>query len=328
MSAVHGRENRKLRQLVRAFRALLAAGVVGLWAQPGAAQSAPHWPDNPFALTLSSDLFPAAQEYRFDKAVRVFGEAMGGIGDDLFDIATFPLRDPATFGSFALGIGALVLVDKPTTTLYQQTLVPIGTRIDIPTIFPSSFITRDEQYVGAAIAGTYAYGLAANDERAQVAALLAAKAVLYSYFTSHVVLKAAFGRNRPVPDLASHTGPKGGFSTSPFEFFNSTGVHFNSVVQGTGMPSFHFTLYFSTARVYAGVYDNWVVPYGLATALALQSAEGHNHWVSDMVAGALIGTGIGNVVLSNYEDRKREAMGMVTPVVSSKGAGLMYQLRF
>ncbi len=94
------------------------------------------------------------------------------------------------------------------------------------------------------------------------------------------------------------------------------------------MPSFHFTLYFSTARVYAGVYDNWIIPYGIAAALALNSAEGHNHWVSDMVAGALIGTGIGQIVLSNYDERKREAMGMVIPIVSSKGVGAAFQMNF
>lgn len=316
-----------MRVLQAAKRAVTAAAisVAPLGAQ---AQSAPQWIDNPFAYTLSQDLFQPTQEYRFEKATRVLGEALGGIGDDLFDIATFPLRDPATFGTFALGVGALVLVDKPTTIAYQQTLVPIGEKFDAPKLFSSSFITRDEQWVAAAIAGTYGYGLAANDERAQVAALLASKAVMYSYVTSHLVLKAAFGRDRPVKDLANHTGPSGDYSTSPFSFFNSTGVHFNSVVAGTGMPSYHFTLYFSTARVYAGVYDNWLVPYGLATALALQSAEGHNHWVSDMVAGALIGTGIGNVVLSNYENRKRDAMGVVVPMVSTKSAGLSYQLRF
>jgi len=94
------------------------------------------------------------------------------------------------------------------------------------------------------------------------------------------------------------------------------------------MPSFHFTMYFSTARVYSGVYDNYLIPYGLAAALALQSADGHNHWVSDMVAGALIGTGIGNVVLNNYQERRDGINISFTPIASSKGAGLGFQMTF
>jgi len=42
----------------------------------------------------------------------------------------------------------------------------------------------------------------------------------------------------------------------------------------------------------------------------------------------LIGTGIGNVVLNNYENRKRETVGMVVPIVSSKGDGAAFQMNF
>lgn len=314
-------------------RTLIAAATLAVCTQAAAAQDfdtqkALFWPSNPFALTLDDELFPATPEYRFEKAERVFVESLSGIGQDLFDIASFPVRDPMTFGAYALGVAALTLVDTPTTTLYQQTILPIGEKFDLPRPFDIPHLTVDEQYIGLGIAGTYAYGLAANDERAQVAALLSSKAVIYSYLTSHVLLKAAFGRLRPVQDLKDHTGPTGVFTTNPFEFFKGSGVHFDSNPHGTGMPSFHFTLYFATARVYSGVYDNYLIPYGIAAALALNSAEGHNHWVSDMAAGALIGTGIGNVVLNNYDDRKREKYGTFMPIVSSRGVGLGYSLSF
>lgn len=286
------------------------------------------WPTNPFSVSLEDDLFQDTAEYRFEKAQRVFVESYSGIGQELFDIASFPVREPMTFGAYALGVAALTLVDKQTTTLYQQTVLPIGEAFDLPRPFDIPHITTDEQYIGLGIAGTYAFGLVANDERAQVAALLSTKAIAYSYLTSHVLLKAGFGRLRPVSDLKGHKGPTGVFTTDPFDFFQGTGVHFDSNPLGTGMPSFHFTLYFSTARVYSGVYDNYLIPYGIAAALALNSAEGHNHWVSDMVAGALIGTGIGNVVLNNYENRKRESFGTVLPFASSKGVGLGYHLTF
>lgn len=287
-----------------------------------------RWPDNPFAPTLADDLFAPTNENRFDKAGRVFVETMGGIDNELFQIATYPLRDPVTFGTFALGIGGLMLVDRQTTTLYQQTLPPIGRQFDLPRLTNISFLTADEEWIALGMAGTYAYGIAANDERAQVAALLAGKAVAYSYLTSHIILKAALGRKRPVQDLANHTGDPGVYTTDPFDFFNWNGVHFDSTAAATGMPSYHFTMYFAAARVYSGVYDNYLIPYGIAAAIALQSAEGHNHWVSDMAAGALIGTGIGNVVLGSYEDRRRESFGTVTPIVSTEGVGLNWQMSF
>ncbi|RME18841.1 MAG: phosphatase PAP2 family protein [Alphaproteobacteria bacterium] len=314
--------------------ALLAASLLPVAAGAARAEglSAGVWPRNPFAFTLSDEIFTAPEAPRFETAARIAGDGLATIGADLADIFTFPMRDPGAFAAYALGVGALVLIDRPTTIAYQETLVPLGKRINLPPLVDMSGwpinVSVDEQYVGAAVAGTWAYGVLANDERAQVAAMLSAKAFGYSYLTSHVLLKAAFGRNRPVPGLRGHRGPVGDYTTSPFDFFNAPGINLSSVTAGTGMPSFHFTMYYSTARVYAGVYDNWLVPYALATALALQSAEGHHHWVSDMVAGALIGTGIGNVVLSNYQDRRRERLGTLTPVVSSKGAGVLYQLRF
>jgi hypothetical protein len=307
---------------------LSAIAVLAMSVQASAQNGTFAWPDNPFALTLSDDLFLPTDELRFEKATRVFVDSMSGIGDEVLQIATYPVRDPWSFGAFALGIGGLVLIDRPTTTIYQKTILPIGEKFDLPRPFEIPHISTDEQYVAGAILGSYAWGFAANDERAQVAALLATKAVVYSYVTSHVLLKAGFGRLRPVTDLEGHTGPTGAFTTSPFDFFQGTGVHLDSDPLGTALPSFHFTLYFSTARIYSGVYDNYLIPYGVAAALALNSAEGHNHWVSDMVAGALIGTGIGNVILNGYENRRNESFGVVMPVVSSKGVGLNYSLNF
>ena len=286
------------------------------------------WPDNPFAPTLSDALFVDTGEARFEKAGRVIVQSMSGIGSELGDIASFPARNPGAFGAFALGVGALLLIDEPATKLYQKTFVPIGKKFDLPELVDIDNLTIDAQYLALGVAGTYAYGIVANDERSQVAALLATKAVAYSYLTSHVILKTAFGRLRPVSDLENHTGPTGDFSTSPFNFFNSTGVHFDTHPHATAMPSFHFTMYFSTARVYSGVYDNYFIPYGIAAALALQSAEGHNHWVSDMVAGALIGTGIGNVILNNYEERRGAIDMSFAPIASSKGAGFGFQMTF
>lgn len=320
----------KLRRICGAV-ALTTLSATGASVAPAVAQDSLanfSWPENPFAPTLSDALFIDTGENRFEKAGRVLVQSLGGVGDELADIFTFPVRDPATLGTYALGIGALILVDKQTTTFYQKTVVPIGEKITFASPVGFPFIFGDGEIIVLGLAGTYAFGVLANDERSQVAALLASKAVAYSYLTSHVILKTAFGRLRPVDDLENHTGPTGDFTTSPYQFLKSTGIHFDSHAYATGMPSFHFTMYFSTARVYSGVYDNYVIPYGIAAALALGSAEGHNHWVSDMVAGALIGTAIGNVILNNYEDRRSDINASFMPIASSKGVGVGFQMSF
>jgi hypothetical protein len=70
------------------------------------------------------------------------------------------------------------------------------------------------------------------------------------------------------------------------------------------MPSFHFTMFFSVARVYARSYDNYWLPYVVAAGMLGSDITGHRHWVSDMVAGALLGTFIGNRVYDSHMKRK------------------------
>lgn len=332
MTSIRGRVPLRNASTAVLRRTRLALFVVAFGStQAQASDSLPGfvWPENPFALTLSDHIFVATEEARLEKAGRVFVDSMSGIGDEVTGIFTYPVRDPLTFGAYALGVGALTLVDRPLTAFYQDHVVPAVGGFDLPKPqWVPGWMSVDQFYVGAAVAGTYAYGLAANDERSQVAALLTTKAIAYSYLTSHVLLKAGFGRLRPVPNLSTHTGDAGDYSTSPFDWFVGNGINFNSVTYGTAMPSFHFTMYFAMARVYSGVYDNYLIPYAAAAALALNSAEGHNHWASDMVAGALIGTGIGNLVLNNYEDRKLGHTGILMPVVTSESVGLQFQISF
>lgn len=318
------------RDSARALKSAMVGFLLSLTAGTVQAQSGPflgRLADNPFAFTLSDDLFPVTVESRADKAARVFSDNFTTFDEDLYDFISFPVRKPLTFGAYAAGIGALTLVDRQTTMAYQEAVVPLGRKINLPNLDFVPFVSSDGEYILGVIGATYAYGLLANDEKSQAAALMATKAVAYSYLVSHVILKTGFGRSRPVPSLRTQSS-FGPWTTNPYKFFGATDVHFPSRAAATAMPSFHFTLYYSTARVYAGVYDNYLIPYTAATLLALSSAEGHNHWVSDMVAGALIGTAIGNVILTNYDDQKRNQFSSVVPYVTRDGAGVSFQMRF
>ena len=117
------------------------------------------------------------------------------------------------------------------------------------------------------------------------------------------------------------------FTTNPLDFGNYHGVDLLSDAYGTAMPSFHTTLYFSVARVYAGVYDNYWVPYSVAGVLFASNIKGHRHWVSDMVAAAFIGTVIGEVVLDGYYGSQAQSIS-ITPLVSSEEVGMYFSKSF
>jgi membrane-associated phospholipid phosphatase len=270
------------------------------------------------------------QENRFDISAGILEDAFFTIDDDLRGIFRYPFENSEATGLFLLGIGALVLADKPLTSFYQDKVEPVFDGFSLPplNLGPSfSAFSRESQYVYAGIAGSYALGVALNDEKAQTAAVLATKAVAYSYLTSHVLLKSAIGRNRPVQNLSGFEGDPGDFTTDPLDFGNYHGVDLLTDAYGTAMPSFHTTLYFSVARVYAGVYDNYWVPYSLAGVLFASNIKGHRHWVSDMVAAAFIGTAIGEVVLDGHYGSQKSPVA-ITPYAANDKVGVYFSKNF
>lgn len=291
---------------------------------------------------IPSSLFIDTGENRFHKAGRTFAQSIGGlqgVGDDLADIGLFPLREPLLFGAAVLSLGVLVSNDFEVTSYYQNRIEPLFDGFSIAPIIPRFGLSglpnigAEGQYLLAGIGLTYAAGFAFNDERAQVAALLSTKAVAYSYLVSHVLLKPVFGRLRPLPDLSSYAGQNNfvdsaGRSPNPYQWGNPKKLTLRSTSYATAMPSFHYTMYFAVARVYSGVYDNSILPYVAAGVLSVANIRGHNHWVSDMAAGAIIGTVIGQSILDNYVERRGGISTSFTPIVSSSGFGARVTVSF
>ena len=77
-------------------------------------------------------------------------------------------------------------------------------------------------------------------------------------------------------------------------------MYFRSAADGTAMPSWHSALYFSIARVMSLEFDNVWIPYTVSMFPLLYDIDGHRHWVSDLVAGAVVGSLIGTLVFENY----------------------------
>lgn len=308
-----------------AATAIGLAGVAGADAMPEGFDAGFAFDDGPIRLSFGPDL---------ERSGELIWDGIRTVDEDLLGIARLPLDYPKAFGVAALGLGALIVADVPVTQAYQDTIERGLSGFVLPDLnLPWSDPIEDlgfvyeDVYIMTGIAGAYAYGVATGNEQHQQAGILATKALAYSVITTQVVLKTIFGRNRPYDDLANAVETEGPQTIDPFDFGNSNGVKIQPTLEGTAFPSYHFTQYAAVAHTLSGVYDDAVWPYVAMGVVAASRIEGHNHWVSDMVAGTLLGIGIGEVVLRNA-DALRVGEFDATPSVSQNGLGFTLSRQF
>lgn len=269
-----------------------------------------------FCLTFSSTAVRAegvgadvAAVGRPDGRAEILRDSINRIPEDISRIVSFPVDHPDEFKMAVLGVGALVLLDKPITKFYQYHVETPLSGFHLPDS-PIDSREKGTIYSGSdgwlllGVGGTYIGGLVFDSETTQMAGLQSAKAIAYSYVVSQLVLKSITGRNRPI-SWANNGKPDGVFTDNPYQFGNFHAPRTSPASYATAMPSFHFTMFFAVAKVYQRAYDNYLIPYSLMTIGLASNIQGHKHWVSDMVAGALIGTAIGIVVTEEYFSDKK-----------------------
>lgn len=260
--------------------------------------------------------------------VDVLSDAVSRVPDELSRIVRYPFDETDEFERYALGVGLLVLLDKPVTKLYQQHVeTPLsGFKLpDPPKLFPQSVGAGADGWMLLGIAGTYVSGVVTGDVTAQKTGIAASKAVAYSYVISQLILKSITGRNRPNPALgtASAMPP---YTDNPYDWGHVHAPVAASTANATSFPSFHFTAFFAAAKVYQEAYGNFWVPYSVMTIGLASNIRGHHHWVSDMAAGGLIGTLIGSSVSKNYFGESSKFK--LTPTVGQGGPGMLASYRF
>jgi membrane-associated phospholipid phosphatase len=176
------------------------------------------------------------------------------------------------------------------------------------------------------ILGAYAvFGLAAKDRNAMNVAVDGALASAIAAGIVVNVSKVVVGRARP----NAGEGP----------------AHFDPFSSDASFPSGHTTQAFAVASVIAA-HDGrlWVsvAAYGLAGSVGLARIHEDAHWASDVLAGAILGTVVGNAVVKvNGRMRKRISDDPVpavtpapgttltlTPVLLRKGGGLSFGASF
>lgn len=205
------------------------------------------------------------------------------------------------------GIIGLIALDKVTTKFYQEN---IETSIDykLPNINligagrGKEWFSGENAYLTYPIISIYLGSFLSNKEKGQYAAINALKAIQYSTLITQISLKTIFGRNRPNRPLSeTATAP---FTNNNWDFFNPRKEFLFASSEASSLPSLHTTVYFALAKIFQMEYNNYWIPYGLMSVAWLSNIKSHNHWVSDIVLGGIVGTIIGkSIVLSSRKKR-------------------------
>lgn len=253
---------------------------------------------------------PTTDRNHFQTAGYVFKTSFNTIPSDFVFLGKEFSDDWKKTGYYAAGVLGLIATDKITTKAFQNIEKNIDYRL--PNLTPhflrdskNMWINNTENtYLTYPIIGIYLGSLFTNNEKGQFVGVNAFKAIAYSTLITQVTLKTVFGRNRP--EFPLNTNTKGyPFTNNNWDFFNGRE---NEILlsdpKATAMPSLHVTTYFALAKVLQMEFDNYWVPYGLMTAVFFSNVKGHQHWVSDMVVGGIIGTLIGrSIVRSSWKAR-------------------------
>ena len=238
------------------------------------------------------------------------------VDDDAVEIIRRPWQNPNRIAN-GVKLFALITTDYNTTQFFQRNIEPLDeyviNAVKFPSLYPNIPVLREwaaglDGYMYTGVVAMYTTGFIIGNEKMQEAGALTTKAIMESYVVSHLILKTLVARHRPARMLGDYSesdyDSSYPFVHSPLDFFNWHRPFFHSDPYGTGFPSYHATMFFAFASVNSKVFGNSWIPYTLACGALLYGSRGHNHWVSELVAGAVIGEFIGKVVYENYHKEK------------------------
>ncbi|MFA5879534.1 MAG: phosphatase PAP2 family protein [Candidatus Margulisiibacteriota bacterium] len=200
------------------------------------------------------------------------------IADDLFWVVTNPIKFISDQNLYLWAVPAIMFAfDQPLYNFYSKDVEPVAKQWPIK--FNDDFIFKSMQVV-------HLVNSALNNNDIRTVNYALGEAMVDAYFISQTV-KHIFGRARPPTGLG------------PYSWF-----HFSLNPEGpfTSFFSTHATVYFSASTILGKYFKNEILG-DLIGVLAFLSLEGHNHWVSDMVVGYLVGKCIGSYVWEKCSNR-------------------------
>lgn len=225
------------------------------------------------------------------------------LGEDVLHEITAPARwNRREWGGFSLavlGVGVAATLDRSISNSVQRTRSSFQDNL-ARTVAP---LGAQDSFV--LLGGFYALGsLRGDDEERQVAEDGLAASLVAGGLVAPAV-KYIAGRARPRQNQGA----------SNFDFFESHNQSF---------PSGHATQAFAVASVIATHYPSpWVeaLSYGAATLVGYARIRQRAHFLSDVTAGALIGTAVGRSVTHFNDDRRagKPTRIVVMPTVGPDG---------
>ena len=94
------------------------------------------------------------------------------------------------------------------------------------------------------------------------------------------------------------------------------------------MPSVHTSSAFAMITVIAKQYNYWwvkVPSYVFLTGVVFQRIHDHEHWVSDVIIGGLIGCSVANILVEKHNRNKNNSLS-IHPFISINRIGAFIYL--
>ncbi|WP_366183559.1 phosphatase PAP2 family protein [Flavobacterium ovatum] len=262
------------------------------------------------------DSLSIQKENRFKVASTVLKNSILTVPGDFTEMGHTLSSNWKRTALYAGGIVGLIATDKITTGYLHDQIEP-SIKYSLPKIdilkSGVDWSQGNNAYIIYPILGLYAGSFAANHEKGQVVAVNAIKSITYSFVISHLLLKTITARNRPHRPINGDDPAIAPWTKDNWDFGNFHKPYVSSQTDGTSFPSFHATFYFSVAKVFQMEYNNYWIPYTIATGVFLSDIKTHNHWVSDLLVAGLVGTIIGRSVVNS--SRKQIAKNNNTAVI-------------
>lgn len=235
-----------------------------------------------FLILISNLLFAQIDTVRFNKYY------FKKYWTDAKAIVTSPVRwnerEWTKLGVFVVAEGGLLFADQSVKDYFQSHQTKT-----------ESYVSRNIlEHFGAehsfiVISGILSYGMLAKNKKCVSTALLAIESFALASLVTRIP-KTLVGRDRP--DNWEGNGP----------------FTFKGPFHGNSFPSGHTTASFAVASVIATQFrdSKWVpiAAYSVAGLAGISRIYDNKHWLTDVVAGAAIGTLVGNLVSHRSSNSK------------------------
>jgi membrane-associated phospholipid phosphatase len=228
------------------------------------------------------------------------------VGRDIVATVTAPAhwdtRDWLVFGGVAAGIGAVAVFDQDIQRAVQRN------RSGALDSVANAVQPFGNEYAPAVLGAFYAGGELFKDSRLKAVALDGAAASIIASGLILQPLKYGIGRSRP------------GANAGAYDFHPFSGAD--------SFPSGHATEAFVLATAIAEHYDSiWIkaASYTVAGAVGWARLNNNEHWASDVLVGAALGTFVSHVVV-HYNLSQRHIS--LAPLAGPDFQGAQFTLSF